>query len=68
MLLAQAAPAPGARRDAGRTASVGHFESHSPGIGERVPDLEAYDAGGREVRLRSLIEGHTTVLVLGCLT
>lgn len=43
------------------------FERQSPGIGEPMPDVTAYDAEGRPFRLRDL-KGHYTVLVFGCLT
>lgn len=43
------------------------FDGSSPAIGARLPDLKAFDADGREVRLGSL-KGQYTVLVFGCLT
>jgi len=44
------------------------FAEHSPAVGELLPDLVAYDTRGEKVRLRELVKGHYTVLVLGCLT
>ena len=44
------------------------FESSAPALGERLPDLEAFDADGTKVSLRKLVKGRYTVLVLGCLT
>jgi len=35
--------------------------------GARLPDVAAYDAAGKEFKLRSL-RGHYAVLVFGCLT
>ncbi len=43
------------------------FERRSPSIGERLPDVEVYDAQGNRFRL-SVLRGHYTVLVFGCLT
>ena len=44
------------------------FEQAAPAIGAPAPDLVVYDRDGRRVRLRELLEGHYTVLILGCLT
>ncbi len=44
------------------------FESTAPAVGEPLPDLAVYDAGGKELRLGELLQGHYTVIVLGCLT
>lgn len=43
------------------------FDRRSPAIGTALPDLKAYDADGKEVRLGNL-KGQYTVLVFGCLT
>lgn len=43
------------------------FTRNSPPIGAPLPDLKAYDAEGKEVRLGTL-KGQYTVLVFGCLT
>ncbi len=44
------------------------FEATAPAVGEPLPDLTVYDAGGKEQRLGELLQGHYTVIVLGCLT
>jgi len=45
------------------------FLEAAPAVGETLPaDLEVYTAGGDKVSLQSLLMGHHTVLVLGCLT
>ena len=44
------------------------FESTAPAVGERLPDLTVYDAGGEKRRLGQLLRGHYAVIVLGCLT
>ena len=44
------------------------FESTAPAVGETLPDLVLYDAGGEQRRLSRLLQGHYTVIVLGCLT
>lgn len=38
-----------------------------PAVGEKLPDVTAYDAAGKPFRLHSL-KGSHTVLVFGCLT
>ena len=52
----------------GREAAVRRFEAAAPRIGEPMPDLTLYDDRGRDAPLRELLQGHYTVLVLGCLT
>jgi len=48
--------------------SVGrNFETSSPAIGASLPDINGFDAKGKEFHLRSL-KGNYTVLVFGCLT
>ena len=44
------------------------FEATAPAVGEPLPDLTVYDADGEELRLGELLQGHYTVIVLGCLT
>ncbi len=44
------------------------FESTAPAVGEPLPDLTLYDAGGKGLRVSELLQGHYTVIVLGCLT
>ncbi len=44
------------------------FEATAPAVGEPLPDLAVYDAAGKELRLGELLQGHYTVIVLGCLT
>ena len=39
-----------------------------PEPGDRAPDITVFDQKGEEVGLRSLLRGHYTTLVLGCLT
>ncbi len=63
--LAQVGPGRGGE---GRDFANRRFETSAPGIGEPMPDLVVYDAGGKELRLRELLRDHYTVLVLGCLT
>lgn len=51
-----------------REQATRRFEATAPAVGEPLPDLAVYDAGGTERRLRELLQGHYTVIVLGCLT
>lgn len=51
----------------GRERPQGRFLEKAPQVGDPLPDLEVYDSEGRPLRLGSL-QGHYTVLVLGCLT
>ncbi len=51
-----------------RQMATGRFEAAAPAIGAPLPDLRVYDAGGEKRQLRELLQGHYTVLVLGCLT
>lgn len=45
------------------------FLAAAPDVGETLPaDLEVFTAAGEKVQLRSLLRGHHTVLVMGCLT
>ena len=44
------------------------FAQSAPAVGEAVPDLPVYDSEGNELRFRDLVQGHYTVLILGCLT
>ena len=44
------------------------FESTAPAVGEPLPDLTLYDADGKALRVGELLQGHYTVIVLGCLT
>ena len=50
-----------------RAAATERFEREAPAVGEPLPDLKVHKADGDEVRLRDLLQGHYTVLVLGCL-
>jgi hypothetical protein len=43
------------------------FDTTSPDIGELLPNVTCFDAGGDKFRLRSL-KGQYTVLLFGCLT
>lgn len=51
-----------------RQQATSRFEAAAPAIGEALPDLTLYDASGKEQRLGALLQGHYTVIVLGCLT
>ncbi len=44
------------------------FEAAAPAVGEPLPDVVLYDAGGKGLRVSELLQGHYTVIVLGCLT
>ena len=44
------------------------FEAAAPQIGESLPDVSVYDLEGTELKIRDLVHGQYTVLVLGCLT
>ena len=39
-----------------------------PRPGDLAPDIALFDAGGAQRSLRSLLPGHYTAIVLGCLT
>ncbi len=51
-----------------RQQATRRFEATAPAVGEALPDLTLYDAGGKGLRLGELLQGHYTVIVLGCLT
>ncbi len=51
-----------------RQQATGRFEAAAPAVGEPLPDLVVYDAGGEKQRLGQLLQGHYAVIVLGCLT
>ncbi len=51
-----------------RQQAIRPFEAAGPAVGDPVPDLTVYDADGKELRLGELLQGHYTVIVLGCLT
>ena len=53
---------------AGADAVSARFEASAPDIGEPMPSLTVYDRDGKPLRLRELLQGHYTVIVLGCLT
>jgi len=53
----------GARSDFG-----GRFEQAAPKIGEAMPNLQIYDADGKEIWLNDVLRGHPSVIILGCLT
>lgn len=44
------------------------FDDDSPGIGELLPEITAYDADGKTIHLRPPLKGHYSVIVFGCLT
>ncbi len=45
-----------------------NFDRNAPAIGDALPDVVVYDRDGEELRLRGLLSGHYSVLILGCLT
>ena len=51
-----------------RQQAIQRFEAAAPAVGESLPELAVYDAGGEERQLGELLQGHYTVIVLGCLT
>ncbi len=51
-----------------RQMATSRFEAAAPAVGEPLPDLSVYDAGGEQRRLSQLLQGNYTVIVLGCLT
>ncbi len=51
-----------------RQQAIHRFEATAPAVGEPLPDLAVYDSAGKERRLGELLQGHYTVIVLGCLT
>ncbi len=51
-----------------RQQAIMRFEATAPAVGQPLPDLAVYDAGGEERRLSELLQEHYTVIVLGCLT
>ncbi len=51
-----------------RQEAIRRFEATAPAVGEPLPDLSVYDAGGEQRQLRELLQGHYAVIVLGCLT
>ncbi len=67
LALATAASAQPPRGERPRPGSQ-RFEETAPNVGEAVPDVALYDESGKEQKLREIVRGHYTVLVLGCLT
>ncbi len=65
-LVATAAAQPGGPN--GRGVLIRNFEASAPAVGELMPNLPVYDRDGQEARLPALLDGHVTVLILGCLT
>ena len=71
---ASAAAQPGRQRLGGSSEDIGPqymrgaFERNAPDIGEPMPDLAVYDEAGKELRLREVLSGRHSVLILGCLT
>ncbi len=51
-----------------RQQAIPRFEATAPAVGEPLPDLVVYEAGGEERQLDKLLQGHYAVIVLGCLT
>ncbi len=58
----------GERGSSGRGMMDNKFEAAAPDIGESLPAITVYDEAGNPVTLDSLLEGHYSVVVLGCLT
>ena len=67
-LAASSEAQPGRRGSPGGGFPMERFNRTAPDIGEPMPDVVVHDATGREVRLRELLEGHYSVIVLGCFT
>ena len=44
------------------------FETTAPAVGTPFPAVVVYGAGGKKLRIKELLQGHYTVIVLGCLT
>jgi len=55
------------KKRGGKEILAERFRWSAPQIGDQLPDLTAYDADGKSVRLSSL-EGKFTVIAFGCLT
>ncbi len=51
-----------------RQQAIHRFEATAPAVGQPLPDLTIYEAGGEKRQLGQLLQGHYTVIVLGCLT
>ena len=51
-----------------RQQATSRFEATAPAVGEALPDLLLYDAAGEQRQLNELLQGHYTIIVLGCLT
>jgi hypothetical protein len=66
MTIAQDPPGRGATSP--RDKVTERFAEAAPAVGELVPDVVVYDADGNERKLRELLRGRYSVLVLGCLT
>ncbi len=52
----------------GRGGVNDRFNRASPDLGEPLPEISAYDSGGKVIQLRSALAGHYSVIVFGCLT
>ena len=62
-------PSPSIGSGAGARADVSRrFEQTAPKVGEVMPNLQIYDANGKEIWLHDALRGHPSVLILGCLT
>ncbi len=51
-----------------RQQAIHRFEATAPAVGESLGELTVYDAAGEKRQLGKLLQGHYTVIVLGCLT
>ena len=49
-------------------ALMDRFEANAPAVGDRLPEVSAYDARGNAIALDEILGESYTVLVLGCLT
>lgn len=67
LLSANVAMAQPRQDQTARDGVVQSFDRKSPGVGEQLPDLRAFNAAGEAIQLGEL-KGNYTVLVFGCLT
>jgi hypothetical protein len=66
--VAIAQESPGRATRSPRDQVTDRFVEAAPGVGQPPPDVVVYDADGNEQKLRELLRGRYSVLVLGCLT
>ncbi|MCZ6600683.1 MAG: hypothetical protein O7A07_07560 [Acidobacteria bacterium] len=73
MAQASARTPPAEKEENPRAAAIDRvtqrFLEAAPDVGETLPaDLEVFTSRGEKVQLQSLLYGHVTVLIMGCLT